>query len=92
MTPELSSFLDALTVADLDRDPYPVYARLRREAPVAHVPAVDTWFVTAHDDEHPDLFPAEHGQSPVEITFGTPTLITVDGPVHQDLRRSFDPN
>jgi len=97
VTPELSSYLDALTVGDLDRDPYPVYARLRREAPVAHVPAVDTWFVTAHDDvafvaEHPDLFPAEHGQSPVEITFGTPTLITVDGPVHQDLRRSFDPN
>ena len=97
MTDDLSSYLDSVTVADLDRDPYPVYARLRREAPVAHIPAVDTWFVTAYDDvafvaEHPDLFPAEHGQSPVEITFGTPTLITVDGPVHQDLRRSFDPN
>ncbi|HUW16784.1 MAG TPA: cytochrome P450 [Actinomycetes bacterium] len=97
MTDDLSSYLDSVTVADLDRDPYPVYARLRREAPVAHIPAVDTWFVTAYDDvafvaEHPDLFPAEHGQSPVEITFGTPTLITVDGPVHHDLRRSFDPN
>lgn len=93
----LASFLGAVTVADLDDDPYPVYARLRREAPVAFVPAVDTWFVTRYSDvqhvaEHPDDFPAEHGESPVEITFGKPTLITVDGPVHHDLRRSFDPN
>jgi len=93
----VADFLAAVTVDDLDRDPYPIYARLRREAPVAHVPAVDTWFVTRYDDvtfvaEHPELFPAEHGESPVEVTFGKPTLITVDGPVHHDLRRSFDPN
>jgi cytochrome P450 len=94
---DVSSYLSRVTVADLDRDPYPVYALLRREAPVAHVPAVDTWFVTRYADvqhvaEHPEDFPAEHGESPVEVTFGKPTLITVDGPVHHDLRRSFDPN
>jgi aromatic O-demethylase, cytochrome P450 subunit len=93
----IEAYLSSVTVDDLDRDPYPVYARLRRDAPVAHVPAVDTWFVTRYDDvtfvaEHPELFPAEHGTSPVEVTFGKPTLITVDGPVHHDLRRSFDPN
>ena len=34
------------TVEDLDRDPYPVYARLRAETPVAYVPAVNVWMVT----------------------------------------------
>lgn len=86
-----------VTVAELDRDPYPVYARLRRERPVAYVPAVHTWFVTRFDDvqhvaEHPDDFPAATEETPVDVTFGKPTLITTDGPVHHDLRRSFDPN
>ena len=30
----------SVTVEELDRDPYPIYARLRREAPVCFVPAV----------------------------------------------------
>lgn len=86
-----------ITVEELDRDPFPFYARLRAEQPVAYVPCVDTWFVTRYADvqhvaERPDLFPASHGESPVEITFGTPTLITVDGEVHHELRRAFDPN
>lgn len=91
------SVVSDVSVEELDRDPYPLYQALRRQTPVAYIPAVDTWFVTRHTDvafvaEHPDLFPAEHGDSPVEVTFGRPTLITVDGPVHHDLRRSFDPN
>ncbi len=88
-------FLASVTVDLLDADPYPVYARMRREHPVGFVPSVDTWFVTryadvAHVAEHPELFSAEHGESPVEVTFGKPTIITVDGPVHHELRRSFD--
>lgn len=94
---DISQFLAGVSVAELDRDPYPVYARLRREAPVAYVPAVDTWFVTRHDAvqhvaEHPDDFPAATEETPVDVTFGKPTLITTDGPVHHDLRRAFDPN
>lgn len=88
---------DGVTVAELDADPYPLYALMRAEQPVAHVPAVDSWFVTRHADvafvaEHPDLFPAAAPGSPVERSFGTPTIITVDGPVHRDLRRAFDGN
>src|SRR3954452_16916921 len=88
-------FLTSITVKDLDDDPYAVYARLRREAPVAYVPAVDTWFVTRYADvqavaEHAETFPATHGESPVELTFGKPAIIAVDGAVHHELRRSFD--
>jgi aromatic O-demethylase, cytochrome P450 subunit len=84
-----------VSVDELDSDPYPFYAELRAKAPVTYVAAVDTWFVTRYADvqfvgEHADLFPAEHGDSPVERTFGRPTIITVDGPVHHELRRSFD--
>ena len=94
---DLDEYLGSLSVTDLDADPFPVYARLRSERPVAYIPCVDTWFVTRFDDvqfatEHPDLFAASHGESPVEVTFGKPTLITVDGPVHHELRRAFDPN
>ncbi len=88
-------FVRAIQVDDLDADPYPIYARLRREAPVAYVPSVDTWFVTRFADvqtvaERSDLFPATHGESPVEITFGKPAIIAVEGDVHHELRRSFD--
>jgi cytochrome P450 len=31
-------------------DPYPVYARLRDEAPVHHLPRPDLWVVSRHDD------------------------------------------
>ena len=91
------TFVDDVTVAALDADPYPLYARMRAELPVAHVPAVDAWFVVRHEDvafvaEHPDLFPAAAPGSPVERSFGAPTIITVDGPVHHDLRRAFDGN
>jgi cytochrome P450 len=94
---EVAEYLAGVSVADLDADPFPVYSRLRSEAPVAYVPCVDSWFVTRYHDvqyvtEHPELFPASHGESPVEVTFGRPTLITVDGPVHHGLRRAFDPN
>jgi aromatic O-demethylase, cytochrome P450 subunit len=85
----------AISVTELDDDPYPFYAQLRAEQPVAYVPCVDTWFVTRYADvqfvaEHPALFPAEHGDSPQERTFGKPTIIAVDGAVHHELRRGFD--
>lgn len=90
-----SDFLDAVTVEDLDTDPYLIYARMRREAPVAYVPCVDSWFVTRHADvatvaEDTTAFTAENGTSPAEVTFGMPAIIAVDGPVHHELRRSFD--
>ena len=92
MTPD---FLASVTVEDLDNDPYPIYARMRREAPVAYVQCVDSWFVTTHADVITDAedvasFTAENGTSPAEVSFGTPAIIAVDGPVHHELRRSFD--
>jgi cytochrome P450 len=91
----ITAFAESVTVAQLERDPYPVYARLRRDAPVCFIPAVGLWFVTRYDDveyvgTHPGLFTAELDDSPVDRTFGSPTIITVDGERHRDLRRGLD--
>lgn len=91
----VSAFAESVTVEELEKDPYPVYARLRREAPVCFIPAVGLWFVTRYDDvefvgTHPELFSAHLDDSPVDRTFGSPTIITVDGHVHHELRRALD--
>ncbi|MBC9724754.1 cytochrome P450 [Streptomyces sp. TRM68367] len=92
---DVREYAAALTVEDLDRDPYPVYARLRREAPVAWVPAVGLWFVTRWRDVErvatdTESFTAALDDSPLDHSFGSPTILTVDGDVHMELRRSLD--
>ena len=91
----ITAFAESVTVDALETDPYPIYARLRREAPVCYIPAVRLWFVTRYDDvefvgTHPELFSAELDDSPVDNTFGSPTILTVDGEPHLELRRSLD--
>jgi cytochrome P450 len=46
----MSAFADSVTVVALEEDPYPIYARLRQEAPVCFIPAVGLWFVTRYQD------------------------------------------
>jgi cytochrome P450 len=84
-----------ITVEALEHDPYPIYARLRREPP-SFVPAVNLWMLTRYADidlagSRPDLFTAHTPSSPVERTFGSPTVLTCDGDVHRELRGSIDP-
>ena len=91
----IASYAESVTVADLEADPYPIYARLRRDAPVCYIPAVRLWFVTRYDDveyvgTHPEQFTAALDDSPVDHTFGSPTILTVDGGPHLELRRSLD--
>lgn len=39
-----------VTVAALDADPYPVYARLQREAPICRIESLGLWYVTRYED------------------------------------------
>jgi len=94
-TKSLEEFIAALTVEDLEADPYPIYARLREEAPVAFIPAINLTLVTKYHDvefagTHSEIFSAQVDGSPVDVTFGAPTIITIDGEVHTELRRSLD--
>jgi cytochrome P450 len=91
----MSTLAASITVEALEDDPYPIYARLRAEEPVAWVPAVNLWLVTRASDvefvtTHPDLFSAQVDGSPLDRSFGGPTILTVDGDRHLDLRRSLD--
>lgn len=92
----MSGFASEITVADLERDPYPIYARLRAEAPVAWVPAVEMWLATTWDAalrvaSEPESFAADMPGSPIDRSFGSPTILTCDGPPHKELRGSIDP-
>ena len=88
-------FASTIKIEDLDVDPYPIYARMRREQPVAFVPAANVWFATRFSDvetvtKNPDLFSAEAATSPVEISFGKPTILTSEGTVHKELRSGVE--
>ena len=41
---------ETITIADLTRDPYPIYRRLRHEAPVLRVKSVGRTFLTKAAD------------------------------------------
>ena len=91
----MTTFAESITVADLDRDPYPIYARLRKEAPVAYVPAVNLWLVTRAEDvefvtTHPYLFTAQVSDSTLDRSFKGKSLLTMDGEEHLNMRKSLD--
>ena len=91
------AFADSITVAELDNDPFPVYAKLRRETPIAYVPAANVWFATRWDDvdkitKSPELFTSEAPTSPVELSFGKPTILTSEGETHSALREGIEPH
>lgn len=92
-----AEYAAGLTVEELDRDPYPVYARLRREAPVCHVPAVGLWFVTrwAEVEEaatQPDRFCSRVLPSPLDRTMGGESILVLDGEPQRRLRAMLDPS
>jgi cytochrome P450 len=93
----IEAYAASVTVEELDRDPYPVYARLRAEAPVCLVPAVGLWFVTRWADveeaaNRPDVFCSRVDPSPLERTMGGESILLVDGEAQTRLRAMLDPS
>ncbi len=86
-----------LTVEQLDEDPYPIYARMRREAPVCFVPAVGLWFVTRWADvefaaSRPELIDSSVTPSPLDRVMGGPSILVLDGAPQKRLRAMLDPS
>lgn len=88
------SWLDDVTMSALERDPYPTYERLRREAPLAFVPVLGSYVastaevcreVATSPDFEAVITPAG-GR-----TFGHPAIIGVNGDIHADLRGMVEP-
>lgn len=81
---------DTVTLDDLERDPYPIYARLRDDEPVSWVPAVGLWLVTRHDDVRavdltPDRFTAATSPSTLNRTMGE-NMLGMEGPEQRWIR------
>ena len=84
-----------LDLAQMQVDPYPTYAHLRREAPVAFAPQLDLWMVTRWRDVEAVASGRETWGSPAGLdrlnrTFGEPNILTADGDEHASLRAGID--
>jgi cytochrome P450 len=82
---------EAIALDELERDPYPIYASLREQEPVAWVPAVQLWLVTRHDDvravgQAPQLFTAATDPSTLNRTMGV-NMLGSEGAGQQRIRR-----
>ncbi|HWH27261.1 MAG TPA: cytochrome P450 [Pseudolysinimonas sp.] len=85
--------LSTLTYEALSEDPYPIFARLRAESPIVHVPDLDEWYITRWDDcaqlgaISDDVAP---GRQADEDFFGAPNILRLDGAAHKALRMGID--
>jgi cytochrome P450 len=84
-----------ISVQQLESDPYPIYRRLRAEAPVCFVESVGLWLVTRwddvqHVDKSPELFTGETEPSTLNRTFGK-NLLGSEGAYHARIRSIIYP-
>lgn len=78
---------DWLDPAELARDPYPSYERLRREAPVAWSPAVKKVLISTFEgcsfgEQHPEIFSSSVSGGTMVRAMGGRPLIRKDDPEH----------
>lgn len=86
---------DWVTMADLDRDPYPIFERLRAESPVAWIPDMGRWILTDYEDAvavetDPAVFTSTDPGARLNRTLG-PSMIRKDPPQHTVERRATNP-
>ena len=86
---------EQVTLGELERDPYPIYERLRDEEPVSWVPAVRLWLVTRYEDVRtvdltPEVFTAATDPSTLNRTMGV-NMLGSEGPDQLRIRRVVEP-
>jgi cytochrome P450 len=96
MTTGLPLATDAIVdvpLADIEADPYPLYAWMRREQPIAWVPDTDrlwltTWDLCAEAGAAEEIFgptTAVH-----ELVYGLPNVMAMSGEEHRQARAPLD--
>ncbi|MER7604679.1 cytochrome P450 [Nocardioides sp. NPDC127503] len=87
--PQSAPIADWIDPAQLKVDPYPAYARLRKESPVAYVPALDRYLVTTFRecfdiemDQQTFSSAEEPGRSTMIRSMGRP-MLRKDDPEHK---------
>lgn len=87
---------EAITLDQLHLDPYPIYRRLRAEAPVIRVKAAGRTFLTRASDtkyvkDTPEIFSSDDPHTPMKPAFQAHTLMRKDGPEHLAERMAMAP-
>jgi cytochrome P450 family 104 len=85
-----------ITISQLTLDPYPIYQRLRREAPVIRVKSVGRTFLTKavdtkHVKDNPAIFSSDDPNTPMKRAFQAQTLMRKDGADHLRERMAMAP-
>lgn len=93
---ELAPLDEAITLDALDRAPFPIYRRLRAEAPVCRVAAARRTFLTKAADtkyvkDNPELFSSDDPNTPMKRAFRAHTLMRKDGEAHKRERMAMAP-
>ncbi|MEU0507722.1 cytochrome P450 [Amycolatopsis sp. NPDC006125] len=92
---DTQEWLATVTVEQLENDPYPIFERLRREAPVAWIPAAHAWVASTWEACRTiadDATNFRGGTSPMhERVLGADHILGAEGETHQDLRAAVDP-
>jgi cytochrome P450 len=95
-TVALAPLDEAITLAELTRDPYPIYRRLRRQAPVLRVKSVGRTFLTKWADtkavkDNVALFSSDDPNTPMKRAFLAHTLMRKDHDEHRAERMAMIP-
>lgn len=89
----------AIGLDELERDPYPVFARLREHEPISWVTVLNMWYVVGYENVRTALLDSARlttasVQSTIYDTFGT-QILTSEGAIHDRYRaaakQSFTP-
>jgi hypothetical protein len=96
LTASLAPLDETITIAKLTRDPYPIYRRLRREAPVLRVKSVGRTFLTKAADtkyvkDNAALFSSDDPNTPMKRAFLAHTLMRKDHDEHRTERMAMMP-
>src|ERR1700755_2442092 len=95
-TAGLAPFDETITIEQLPRAPYPIYRRLRRQAPVLRVKSVGRTFLTKADDtkyvkDNAALFSSNDPNTPMKRAFLAHTLMRKDHDEHRTERMAMMP-
>ena len=87
---------ERITLDQLNVDPFPIYRRLRAEAPVVRVKAAGRTFLTKAADtkyvkDNPELFSSDDPNTPMKRAFWAHTLMRKDGAEHLRERMAMAP-
>lgn len=93
---DLAPLDEEITLDALDRDPFPIYRRLRAEAPVCRIKAAKRTLLTKAADtkyvkDNPQLFSSDDPNTPMKRAFWSHTLMRKDGEAHMRERMAMAP-